>query len=634
MEKIISAILIMALFVIPGCSGNRCDADAAESITPRETGSPSKSPAPETTPGNYDIEISEPDANDEISESDDEKATEPSQAPINMEDTINGFSIGYFSIEEIESILNSSKSNIEFIIGRPDHVEPGGIRGSRFGFVYEDHDFTVFYNSKTIVNYIECGDNVFFHGLTRGSTFEQIKEILGESDVVKETDEEGTTLYNLRYIINGRTYEFSSYNETGNSNILRIYRNFQESLADNGDYHEYSKDYFMESDIIQLLNSTTDDIEVTLGDHGQSHDVSLDTDDWGYNVMSISCGDSVSFYGLCNGMTYREILELAPDTECYQNTSDGFENKVVCFLNEYMVRFRFQDMDGLSSEMTVFPPNPLLNRVNDWPLKVPVVIDPDNEPQSQTKDALREMSYDEIQDFLNKNEEDIFFRERQHFVNALNVLNNDNSLYNQFITRWHHSIVFALYISDYYPGYQYFYRDKFPKAVASLSEKITGSPILYGDTSDHIYLFAIGTPLTDENQKYREAVSRIRGREDEYDFLLGLYNLLDSKGYYAIDMYVEDGLDLNRKIPFTGVKIQETPGTYSIDERDRIDNITEPIDDTALAEHLKRYNREANYSGQLFNRQWNLIIFPKPDIIPRELRVHIKTYRGDGAHLW
>jgi hypothetical protein len=155
-----------------------------------------------------------------------------------------------------------------------------------------------------------------------------------------------------------------------------------------------------------------------------------------------------------------------------------------------------------------------------------------------------------------------------------------------------------------------------PTAYKYLSEAPDYNPVFSGLSLDDIKYIAISQPMDKRSYDFSEAVDQLRGEEKELEFLEGFKTLADEKGYYVIDLYVEDLLELNRQIDFEGIYFRE----YESNE-DNFSLITTKPDDIELQNYLDKYQREVNYSNELQERKWNLFLFEKRSDLPKEVSI-------------
>lgn len=157
------------------------------------------------------------------------------------------------------------------------------------------------------------------------------------------------------------------------------------------------------------------------------------------------------------------------------------------------------------------------------------------------------------------------------------------------------------------------------------------SPIYSGISLDDIHFIALSQPTRKESQKYSDVVNKIIGEKNETDFLSGFNNLANSKGYYALDIYVDDLLCLDRRISIDGIKFT-LDGSIDIKNK-QMENLSISTNDISLNNYLKKYNREVNYSKELKNKSWNLFLFKKRELQPYSILISLKTYNNEFVEL-
>jgi len=274
-------------------------------------------------------------------------------------------------------------------------------------------------------------------------------------------------------------------------------------------------------------------------------------------------------------------------------------------------------MPDISSTTTDFSSEP--------PAEEPVIVDNlQEEPKLYT--------YEEIAKMLPPDRKlQLIEQEKERFEKALETLNNEYSFYNLIMAKWNENIAYSYYVSDVSPGYKIFFKDKYPIAINYLEQETSTYPIFFGHSSkDFVTFFCISQPLGEVSQECQEALSRIRGLENELEFLKGLASLTEKHGYFALDIYVEDGLQANRILPYSGIKLYWKGDGMRVDDRERINSIHEPIDDPELDAYLKKYGREINYIKELKDREWNLILFPKQTEPPLLFYLYLDSYGPQG----
>jgi hypothetical protein len=168
-----------------------------------------------------------------------------------------------------------------------------------------------------------------------------------------------------------------------------------------------------------------------------------------------------------------------------------------------------------------------------------------------------------------------------------------------------------------------------PNAYKALRNIPDYYPIYSSVSLDYINFIAILQPISEESIEYKVLVNEISGDESEWDFLKGLNEFTESKGYYAIDLYVEDMIASDRLLNFKGIRLNDSDSLVIEAPRE---NITECLNDSKLNDYLQMNQRQVNYGSELKNKEWNLFLFEKRDVQPRGIILDLKTY-NDGEHL-
>lgn len=258
---------------------------------------------------------------------------------------------------------------------------------------------------------------------------------------------------------------------------------------------------------------------------------------------------------------------------------------------------------------------------------------PTSTPIDNQQENPKLYSYEETTQKIQELRTTLMETEKQGFEAALSSLNNEYSYYNHAIARWNLFKAYNYYY-DELGQYKAFLKEKYPTAMDYLFQKQPNfSPLYFGASSDHVYFLCISQPLRDIDQEYKDTLTKLRGKDDEFEFLLGLASLTEGQGYYAVDLYVEDGLEMNRILTYSGIKLYGKDEGIGIDDREHTNSIHEPINDVELDSYLKKHNREINYSNELRENSWNLILLPLQEDEPVYMRLFIDWFGSQGLML-
>lgn len=161
-----------------------------------------------------------------------------------------------------------------------------------------------------------------------------------------------------------------------------------------------------------------------------------------------------------------------------------------------------------------------------------------------------------------------------------------------------------------------------PNANDYLSKSPKYSPVFSALSLDDILFITVAQPMEKDTYKYKNATDQLCNSKDELEFLEGFKNLANSKGYYALDVYVEDLLKLNRSIKLKGIRFTQD-GSFKLE--DSFHNLKNKPDDIALEKYLNKYKREVNYGNELHEGKWNLFLFDKKEVQPFSILIEFNS---------
>ena len=226
----------------------------------------------------------------------------------------------------------------------------------------------------------------------------------------------------------------------------------------------------------------------------------------------------------------------------------------------------------------------------------------------------------EIEKLISDKFENIDIIAMKEYKDFMYLLENNFSYYNLCIASINACLGEMVFSTqDEIPNFE----ELTPKAFKALRTLTEYSPVYSSVSLDYIKFIALTQPISDKSKEFKDAVNELRNDEKEWEFLKGFNKLTEEKGYYAIDLYVEDMLADNRILKFKGIRLNDRDSLVLEAEKE---NITESINDPEIVEYLKKYNRRVNYSDEFQNKQWNLFLFKKRDVQPKGIILELKTY--------
>jgi hypothetical protein len=233
----------------------------------------------------------------------------------------------------------------------------------------------------------------------------------------------------------------------------------------------------------------------------------------------------------------------------------------------------------------------------------------------------------EIDDIRKEKEESIAKNTLEEFKQAMTDLQKQFSYYDLTIASIKNKMIQNFWYEDNAFEWQQDMQDAI-KYVDNIPEY---SPIYSGISVDDISFLVLSQPLNKESQKYEDVINKISGNSNEMEFLTGINTIANNNGYYAIDIYVDDLLCLDRKIEIDGIRFT-LDGSIDIEDN-QFENLRIQPDDIELEEYLNKYNREINYSKELKNKSWNLILFNKKELQPYSIVIRCRTYDDEWVEL-
>ncbi len=235
----------------------------------------------------------------------------------------------------------------------------------------------------------------------------------------------------------------------------------------------------------------------------------------------------------------------------------------------------------------------------------------------------KEYTDEEIDKLIEDKSADIDTLAMKEYTDSMYKLENEYTSYNLAIAKIKSCLGEMVFSTqDEIPNFELLT----PKAYRALKNTPEYYPIYSSVSVDFISFIALSQQIDNNSNEYKTAVNKIRKDESEWDFLNGLNKLADSKGYYVIDLYVEDLLTSDRTVKIKGIRLNNGG---SIKLEGSKENIIDSKNEPELDEYLKKYKRQINYGDYLKNGQWNLFIFEKRDVQPDEIILDLMT----GQHL-
>jgi len=127
--------------------------------------------------------------------------------------------------KDLFSYISLTKDEVIKKLGKKYKIESTGAEGLVEGFYYPDLGITfAFENEDNKVSRIDCNEKVEINGAKSGMNLKQIQQKLGTAKILESYIETpDNKCYDLRYIINNTSIEFTSMQKDGSDSFLRLY---------------------------------------------------------------------------------------------------------------------------------------------------------------------------------------------------------------------------------------------------------------------------------------------------------------------------------------------------------------------------------------------------------------------------
>ena len=386
------------------------------------------------------------------------------------------------------------------------------------------------------------------------------------------------------------------------------------------------------TEISQVINNATDNAVVTIKDKVTNSTTNSMATDVNLSVSEIIVNDqSENSTGTFNvGMTKKDVKSLlkSRNMKITFNDSNGSAGSIVtsdgiCFyfdINEVLYEIyvfnieNYQTSKGLKSGDSIQRLKELYGKefssheepdVTVFEYKYPTgiffaVINSDNKVEGWGISIKNQMEYkqkssQDSSDTLQINYKSIKNQLLTEFNNMLQkVQSGDKSEYNLIMA------------SDRANGLNSMFslteeENTFVKAnCMEVRAQLKNSPVYNGYSEDGVHFIAIISPGSLENQAYRNAVNRIRSKDDEFDFLSYISDSSPDRSLYlGMDIYAEDLSGKKKDIRLDGVTLS------NIGE----ERLQCPLFGKQVNIILSKYNRKTTEKFTFKDKNWCTFIF-------------------------
>lgn len=137
--------------------------------------------------------------------------------------TNNIFSLGPFNERDIFKLITLTKEEIENYLGTDYLIEFTGTEGGEM-YRYENHDISLEYGPYDEVLQVYCGNQVNIYGTNSNMSFDEIKKIFVNAEIVEWSPDADPDIifYRLIYETNNMLIMYISENKSGEDAWLRI----------------------------------------------------------------------------------------------------------------------------------------------------------------------------------------------------------------------------------------------------------------------------------------------------------------------------------------------------------------------------------------------------------------------------
>lgn len=164
-------------------------------------------------------------------------------------DSVYGAVIEY-SDAEIKEMILTLQEDLQEKLGEGYEIVPSGSEGTYEGYYYKDLGLTFIFNHKLL--WIDCDNNVDIHGASPGMTFEEIMEVLGNTEIQDTFIEiPENKAYEISYDFDGFTLRCESVNYDGSGSWFYIVPLRQEKSVSEQDLRDYLS--MNEEELVQRL---------------------------------------------------------------------------------------------------------------------------------------------------------------------------------------------------------------------------------------------------------------------------------------------------------------------------------------------------------------------------------------------
>jgi|GEM_PF-3165343 len=146
-----------------------------------------------------------------------------------------------------------------------------------------------------------------------------------------------------------------------------------------------------------------------------------------------------------------------------------------------------------------------------------------------------------------------------------------------------------------------------------IRSQLKHSLVYTGYSEDGVHFIAIISPFSLENRSYKEAVNKIRNKDDEFDFLSYITDVSPERSLYlGVDICAEHITAKKEDIKLDGITLSNSGG----------DKLERPIFDKEVSKILSKYNRTTTEKFIFKNKNWYTFVFDGTLIYQPEITIH------------